>query len=178
MAGNYLLSNDKPITISNLTRQASEKVLSENLNCEKTDSGAEGCVVLNTNINNDFFTNNEGDEYQDVAIFNATGTRVFYKTTSKTLALTPNALNPRPSGNDKFTNSNGTFIGKSGTVPAGSLLVAFELNNDKTYLGSATFVVKQKSFGLYAQKSDLNISNYAIDAIGDIRTLSQQEKDT
>lgn len=175
MAGNYLLSNDKPITISNLTRQASEKVLSGNLNCEKADSTAEGCVVLNTNINNDFFSKNEEDEYQDVAIFNATGTRVFYKTTSKTLVLTPNTLSPRPSGNDKFTNSNGTFIGKSGTVPAGSLLIAFELTNDKTYLGSATFVVKQKSFGLYAQKSDFNISNYAIDASGDIRTLSQQD---
>lgn len=164
-----VLKNENPITLDKNTISTINLVLTANISCEASTSTA--CSQLSTNIQQSYL--NQTD-YKDIAVFNATGTRVFYASTSPSLKLTPGSLNQRPRTNSKFaaiSNAPNTFLGKSGTTPAGMMLIAFELIDKTTYLGSVTFVVAQKSLGLYG-RGDGNYTTYAIDNGGSVRNLT------
>lgn len=167
-----VLKNETPITLSSDTLLDINTLLLKKSPCEDGKNGTiDTCNKLSQIFQNNYL--NQSD-YKDIAIFNASGTRVFYISSSPSLKLTPGELNQRPKSNSKFTtsgNTSNTFIGKAGTTPNGMMLVAFEIMNDSDYLGTVTFVIAQKSLSVYGRGAG-NYTTYAIDGAGSVRNLS------
>jgi PAS domain S-box-containing protein len=178
-AGNFILNNDKPVNISKIISSATSNLLSAGYDCENKDFDKEDCVILKTNINKDYFDNSVKSEYIDIAIFSATGSRIFFSGIKSQASFTPKILTPRPSQNKNFTisnNSKNTYIGKSGTTASGNMLIAFEFIENGKYLGSMTFIVTQTAFSVLGDSADINITSYALDATGDVRPLDNKSQ--
>jgi PAS domain S-box-containing protein len=167
-----VLKNETPITLNKSTVTNINNLLMKKDSCEPTTaSSSNTCTQIARNIQQAYLSQTD---YKDVAIFTATGTRVFYASASPSLKLTPGELNQRPRTNSKFSPSGSianTFIGKAGTTPNGMMLVAFELIENENYLGTVTFVITQKSLSIYGRGAG-NYTTYAIDSAGSVRNLS------
>lgn len=167
---NEILKNDSPINLNTETSAAIQMLLIGNQSCET--SATSTCEKLNSLIQANYFSNSD---YKDIAIFNAAGARVFYSTVVGSQRLTPGELKQRPSENSKFSKNSlqpNTFIGKAGTTPNGTILVAFEILSQNKYLGTITFIISQKSFDLYGKNTGGNYTTYAVDSSGNVRNLS------
>lgn len=167
-----VLKHETPIALDKNILSDITALLPNKATCE---SGAATtspiCPALSKAIQQTYLTQTD---YKDIALFNASGTRILYATASPSLGLTPGELNPRPKTNSKFSPSASganTFIGKSSTGTKGTMLVAFEIINDNTYLGTVTFVIAQKSLSVYGRGAG-NYTTYAIDNAGSVRNLS------
>lgn len=172
---NELIAKDTPISVDTKTENAVKNILSTNSSCESQATSTDSCVDFNNLVDSVYFSKND---YEDIAIFNTVGARVFYKSKS-TQKLTPTNLSPRPQQNKNFTQNSTsahTYIGKAGTTPNGTMLVAYEILNGQSYLGTITFIVKQTSFDLYGKNTGGNFTTYAIDSSGSTRNLSLPSK--
>ncbi len=171
-----LLSSDKGIEISESTNLLIQKFLLENKSCE-ISSTSESCNLLNANFRTNFLE--KDTDYVDIAVFNATGTRIFLLNNSRS-NFTPATLSPRPKNNlDNFIeskSSKNTFIGKNNTVPSDKMLIALEIYSKNAYVGSVTFIINQKAFKVLSQEYDTSTKTYGIDNTGSVISFSNNTK--